>query len=130
MGILFAFFGLILMIPVIMFVTMCVANIVFVDSLAAAILSGVLAGTICHAHPVICIIISIVILAGMTYLYLHDKAFMVLTLLSTASWAYLTGFFVHDLTGGDMLWTLFFAVISGGIILTLHLGVRMNWRSI
>ena len=130
MGILFALLGLILMIPVIMFVTMCMANIVFVDSLTAAVLGGILAGNIWHVHPVICIVIGLAILAGMTYLYLHDKAFMVLTLLSTVSWTYLTGFLVHDLTGGDTLWTLFFAVISGGIILTLHLGVRMNWRSV
>ena len=129
MGILFALFGLVLMAPVIMFATMCMANIVFVDSLAAAVLGGVLAGSILHAHPVICIMAGVLILAGMTYLYLHEKAFMVLTVLSTASWAYLTGFFTYDLTGGDMLWTLFLAVVSGGIILTLHLGVKQRFMS-
>lgn len=121
MGIIIALFGLALMVPVVMVITLCMANMVFADSLGVALLTGVLLGIHFHAHPVICILGGIAAFSGMTYLYLQEKAFKVLSVASTVIWAYLAGFFVSDITQGDFLWTAFFALLSGIIIYSLHL---------
>ena len=124
MGILLVLFGVILMIPVVMFLTLCMANIVLVDSLAASILGAMLSCICFHLHPVIGILIGAGLFAGMTYLYIQEKAFIVLTAASSVIWAYLAGFFTYDLSGGDVLWTVFATVVTGGVSFFLHMGVR------
>ncbi len=125
MGILFGVFGVIMMVPVVMFITMCMANIVLVDSLIAAFTCGGLAGSIMHLHPAICILIGFAAFCLVTYLSLQDKGFKVLAAAATISWAYIAGFLVNDLTGGDRIWTYFTFLITAGIVWMLHMNVRI-----
>ena len=124
MGIVFAVFGVILMIPVVMFLTMCMANIVFVDSLIAAVAFGAVARIMLHLHPAICILTGFAAFCLVTYISLREKGFMVLTAASTLSWGYIAGFLVNDITGGDKIWTIFTFLVTSAIILMLHLNVK------
>ena len=124
MGILVVLFGIVVMIPVIMFLTLCLANIILVDTLAVSIIGSVLMCVSFHIHPVIGILIGSGLFAGMTYLYMQDRAFIVLTVISSVIWGYLAGFFTYDISGGDILWTGFAALLTGGISFFLHIGVK------
>ena len=63
---------------------------------------------------------------NMTYLYMHERTFLVLTAASSIIWAYLAGFFIYELSGGDILWTAFAVVVTGAVSGFLHLGVRIG----
>ena len=124
MGILFVIFGFVVMVPAVFFLTLCLANIILVDTLAVSVIGAVLMCSTWHLHPVIGILIGTGLFAGMTYLYMQDKAFIVLTVISSVIWAYLAGFFTYDLSGGDVLWTVFVAVMTGAVSCFLHIGVK------
>ena len=124
MGILFVMFGIIAIIPVMIFFTLCLANIILVDSLAVSIIGAVLLCIRLHMHPVLGILIGAGLFAGMTYLYMQEKSFVLLTMASSVLWAYLAGFFTYDLSRGDVLWTAFAVIIAGVISCFLHLGVK------
>ena len=124
MGIIFAVFGVIVMVPVVMFVTMCMANIIFVDSLIAAVTCGALVSVLLHLHPAICILIGCAVLCGVTYISLQEKGFKILTAASTISWAYIGAFLVNDFTGGDKIWAGFAFVVIALVVWTLHMNVK------
>ena len=132
MGIISVVFALIIMIPVVMFLTLCMANMVLADSLVAAVLGGIVLRFALSWHPVLCILGGILLFAGMSWLYLQEKAFWTLSAASSLIWAYLAGFLVHDLTGADLLWTAFAAAVCGIVIYGLHLhagqGIRGTLR--
>ena len=125
MGILFAVFGVIVMIPALMFIAMCMANIVLVDSLIAAVTCGGIAGAVLHLHPAICILIGFAALCGVTYISLTENGFKVLTAVSTIAWAYIAAFLVNDVTGGDKIWAGFTFLVISAIIWMLHMNVRV-----
>ena len=120
MGILFILFGTVLMIPVVMFLTLCMANMILADSLIAALLTGILMRMEFHLHPVLCLMAGFLILAGMTFLYTRDKGYAILRWASTIIWGYLAGFFAYDIFGRDPLWGVFFALLGGTVSFFLH----------
>lgn len=124
MGILVVMVGFVMTVPVVIFLTLCLANIILVDSLAVSVIGSVLLCANLHLHPVIGILIGAGLFAGMTYLYMQDKAFVVLTIVSSVIWAYLAGFFTYGLSRGDVLWTAFAVMITGTVSCLLHLGVK------
>lgn len=124
MGILVVMVGFVVTVPVVIFLTLCLANIILVDSLAVSVIGSVLLCVNLHLHPVIGILIGTGLFAGMTYLYMQDKAFVVLTASSSVIWAYLAGFFAYGLSRGDVLWTAFAVMITGAVSCLLHLGVK------
>ena len=123
MGILAFVFGMILFVPVLFFITLSAVSIIFADSLIVAIICAILTGVYLHVHPVICILIGFIVMAGVTFLYLKEKGSLILTIVSTASWMYLAGFFTREL-GGDLLWSIFAAAITAVIIWLLHMKAR------
>ena len=120
MGILFILFGTVLMIPVVMFLTLCMANMILADSLIAALLIGILLRFEFHLHPVLCILAGFLTLAGMTCLYTRDRGYAILKWASTLIWGYLAGFFAYDIFGRDLLWGAFFALFVGTVSFFLH----------
>lgn len=124
MGILIVLFGFVIMVPAVMFLTLCLANIILVDTLAVSVIGAVLLCVSFHMHPVIGILAGAGLFAGMTWLYMQDKTFIVLTAISCVIWAYLAGYFTYDISRGDVLWTAFAAVLTGGVSCFLHMGVK------
>ena len=118
--------GFVLMVPVVMFLTLCAVNILFVDGLTVAVAVALLLGFGCGVHPVFCILAGAGVIAGMFWLYTRENGFRILTGISTVVWTYLAGFFTYDLTGGDRIWTVFIAGILGAMILGLHLHCRQE----
>ena len=98
-------FGTVFLIPVAAFLTISIANIMMADTLVISVLSGVLLRVALHLHPVFCILVSAAVFGGMTFLYMKEKWFSAFELISMLFWGYLAGFIVHDLSGGDRLWT-------------------------
>ena len=123
MGILAFVFGMILFVPVLFYITLCAVNIIFADSLIIAIICAILIRVYLHMHPVICILMGLLVMAGMTCAYLKEKGSLILTLVSTASWTYLAWFFMREL-GRDLLWSIFAAAITAVIIWLLHMKAR------
>ena len=80
-------FGTFFLIPVAAFLTISIVNIMMADTL------------------VFCILASAAVFGGMTFLYMKEKWFSAFELISMLFWGYLAGFIVHDLSGGDRLWT-------------------------
>ena len=124
MGALFAAFGVVLMAPLVMVITMCMANIIFVDGLVAAIAAGALSRAFLGAHPALCILIGALAMGAVIFLSFEERGFKALSFFSSVSWAYIASFIVKDVTGGDIIWAGFAFLATGFGILTLHLGVR------
>jgi len=120
MGILVIMFSFVIMVPAVMFLTLCLANIILVDTLAVSVIGAVLLCVSFRIHPVIGILVGVSLFAGMTWLYMQDKAFIVLTAISSVIWAYLAGFFTYDISRGDVLWTIYAAAVTGGVSWSLH----------
>ena len=129
MGIILLVFGTILMVPAVMFLTLCMANIILADSLIAAILAGVTLHIIFHLHPVLCILAVLLVLAGMTWLYTRDLGYVILRWISVSLWGYLTGFLAYDISRGDLLWGAFFALLAATISYGLHEYARCCMRA-
>ena len=123
MGILAVLFGAVILAPAVFFITLLAANIIFADCLIVSIICAVLMGAAWHVHPMICIVFGCLVMAGMTRLYLKEKSGHILAFLSTVFWAYLAGFLVMQI-GGDLLWSIFAAVVTGVLVWVLHRNIR------
>ena len=74
--------GLILLIPTILFLTLYVENILFLDSLILSVFSAIWVRTITGIHPVFCILVGIAVLAGTMMLYAQRCLFWIFTAMS------------------------------------------------
>ena len=131
MGILIMLTGMIAMVPVVLFATLCMTNMIFADSLIAAILAGGILRAAFHVHPVFCILVSCAVFALVTKLYLDDRSVRILIGISTLLWGYVGGFLVYDLSGEDRIWAVFAAILIMFVTGTFRLGasyaVRRRW---
>ena len=125
MVIIFLIAGLFLLIPAIMFLTLYVENILFLDCLILSVLSAVWIRTITGIHPVFCILIGIAILAGTMMLYSQRCMFWIFTATSSLLWGSMISVLLHGIM--DIIWCAFLGVIVGGITLLFHMAVRSKY---
>ena len=125
MVIIFLIAGLFLLIPAIMFLTLYVENILFLDCLILSVLSAVWIRTITGIHPVFCILIGIGVLAGTMMLYSQRCMFWIFTATSSLLWGSMISVLLHGIM--DISWCAFLGVIVGGITLLFHMAVRSKY---
>ena len=125
MIIIFLIAGLFLLIPAIIFLTLYVENILFLDCLILSMLSAVLIRTITGIHPVFCILIGIAVLAGTMMLYSQRCMFWIFTATSSLLWGSMISVLLHGIM--DKIWCAFLGVIVGGITLLFHMAVRSKY---
>ena len=83
MVVIFMIAGLVLLVPVTVFLILYAENILFLDSLILSVLSAVWIRTITGIHPVYCILIGIAVLAGTMLLYSRRWMFWIFTAVSS-----------------------------------------------
>jgi len=69
-----------------------------------------------HLHPALCILAGGIVFVGITMLCMSEKWFRILEWSSMLICGYLARFIVHDISGGDRLWTWF----AGMLVCTLN----------
>ena len=122
MVIIFLIAGLFLMIPTIMFLTLYVENILFLDSLVLSVLSAIWIRAVTGIHPVFCILAGIGVLAGMMMLYSQRCLFWVFTAMSSMLWGSMIGVLLQGITGG--VWSTFLGETVGLATLLFHMTAR------
>ena len=115
--------GMLLILPLILFMTLFAENILFLDSLLISVIGTVLIHSAIKMHPVFCILTALAILAGMTCLYVREQMFWIFTMFSTLFWGYVSGFVMQDIIG-DRIWGTFIGLIVGAMAFALHLYAR------
>lgn len=122
MLIIFLIAGLFLLIPTIMFLTLYVENILFLDSLVLSVLSAIWIRAVTGIHPVFCILAGIGVLAGMMMLYSQRCLFWVFTAMSSMLWGSMIGVLLQGITGG--VWSTFLGATVGLATLLFHMTAR------
>lgn len=123
MVIVVALAGMLLLIPLVLFFSIFVENILFLDSLIAAILFAVWLRTVTGIHPVFCILSGVALLIVLMMLYMQCYLFWIFTSISTFMWGYMSALLLHDITN-DWIWGIFLGMVAGAIVLMLHMYVR------
>lgn len=126
MVIIFLIAGLFLLIPAILFLTLYVENILFLDCLILSVLNAVWIRTITGIHPVFCILMGIAVLAGMMMLYSQRCMFWIFTVMSSLLWGSMIGVLLKGVTH-DLIWCVFFGVVVGVISFVFHMAVRLRY---
>ena len=126
MVIIFLIAGLFLLIPAILFLTLYVENILFLDSLILSTLTAVRVRTITGIHPVFCILIGIAALVGIIMLYSQRYLFWILTVISSLLWGSMIGVLLKGMTH-DLIWCTFLGVVVGAISLVFHMAARLRY---
>ena len=122
MLIIFLIASLFLLIPTIMFLTLYVENILFLDSLVLSVLSAIWIRAVTGIHPVFCILAGIGVLAGMMMLYSQRCLFWVFTTMSSMLWGSMIGVLLQGITGG--VWRTFLVATVGLTTLIFHMAAR------
>ena len=126
MVIIFLIAGLFLLIPLILFLTLYVENILFLDSLILSVLSAVWVRTVTGIHPVFCILVGIGVLAGTMFLYSQSCMFWIFTIMSSLLWGSMIGVLLKGVTH-DLVWCVFFGVVVGVISFVFHMTARLRF---
>lgn len=103
MVVIFMIAGLVLIVPVTMFLFLYAENVLFLDSLILSVLSAVWIRTITGVHPVFCILIGIAVLAGTMLLYSRRWMFWIFTAVSSMLYGCMIGTLLNDITN-DCIW--------------------------
>lgn len=99
-------------------------QIIFFDSLAVGIVSGVCCKHFTSIHPAICLVIGIVIFFLLLVLQMTNVGFWVIGGLFTLFYSTVAGIMSYLHTGGDIVWIIVTFCISFFIIACLHLLAR------
>ena len=93
-----------LFLPVLLPISLFIGNIVLLDALLVSITSGLLANKLLHIHPAVSMVIGIIVLVVVYKIYRTNAGFWILGTLFTLAGSGVIGMFVHNLTGGDLIW--------------------------
>lgn len=118
--------GLFLLIPVLLFLTLFMENILFLDSLIIAVAGAIWIRSVTGMHPVFCILCGICLLAGSILLYIQRHMFWIFTVTSTVVWGSMIGYLLHDITN-DWIWGIFIGMVVGGAALAFHMTARLRY---
>ena len=126
MVIIFLIAGLFLLIPAILFLTLYVENILFLDSLILSVITAFWIRAMAGIHPVFCILTGVAVLVGMMKLYSQRYLFWIFTAASSLLWGYMVSYILHDITN-DWIWGTFLGFAAGGITLAFHMAARTRY---
>ena len=126
MIIIFLIAGLVLLIPMMLFLTLYAENILFLDSLILSVTMAVWIRTMSGIHPVFCILTGAAVLIGMMLLYSQRCLFWIFTAASSLLWGYMVIYILHDITD-DWIWGIFLGLAVGGITLAFHMAARARY---
>lgn len=126
MIIIFLIAGLVLLIPVMLFLTLYAENILFLDSLILSVITAFWIRTMSGIHPVFCILTGVAVLLGMMLLYSQRCMFWIFTAASSLLWSYMVSYILHDITN-DWIWGIFLGLATGGITLAFHMAARVRY---
>ncbi len=101
-----------------------VGNIILFDSIALAILSGVLSHYMLGVHPALAVVIGIAVLAFIYFLQSTRFGFWILGGLLSVVWGFIFGFIAYDVSGKNMIWTYVVWGLGALIMMGLHLNAR------
>ena len=125
MIIILALAGLVLFIPILLFLTLFTENILLLDSLVITVITVAWIRSRTGIHMVFCILLAIGILTGLMLLYMQHHLFWIFTTLSVFLWGYVAGCLLHGITK-DLIWGIFLGTVVGLIALIMHLHARSN----
>ena len=117
--------GVFVLVPFVLFLTLFVENILFLDCLTLSIICSAWISSTTDLHPVFCILCGIGIFACMMLLYVQRYVFWIFTAISTTVWGSMTGYLIHDITD-DWLWGIFAGGVACAAVLLLHLHARIR----
>ena len=123
MIIILAIAGMVLLIPLTLFLALFVENIMFLDTLLVSVLCTAWLWSASGIHPVFCILFGIGILVALMLLYTQKYMFWIFTVLSGTIWGLAIGYLLRDITD-DLIWGIFTGIVSSMIVLGLHLYAR------
>ena len=126
MVVIFVIAGLILLIPVMLFLTLYAENILFLDSLILSVITAFWIRSIAGIHPVFCILTGMAVLVGMMLIYSQHCMFWIFTVVSSMLWGYMVSYILHDITN-DWIWGTFLGLAAGTISMVLHVGARARY---
>ena len=119
--------GMLLLIPEILFLTLFVENILFLDSLIIAVAGAVWIRSMTEMHPVFCILCGIGLLAGSMLLYTQRHVFWLFTVMSSVVWGSMIGHLLHDITN-DWIWGIFIGMVVGAAAIFFHIASHHSLR--
>ena len=125
MIIVLAIAGMVLLIPLTLFLALFVENILFLDTLLVSVLCTAWLWSASGIHPAFCILFGIGILVALMLLYTQKYMFWIFTVLSGTIWGLAIGYLLHDITN-DWIWGIFIGVVVSIIVWMLHLYARMR----
>ena len=126
MIIIFLIAGIVLLIPVMLFLTLYAENILFLDCLILSVITTFWIRTMTGIHPAFCILTGAAVLAGMMMLYSQRYLFWIFTAVSSLLWGYMVGYILHDITN-DWIWGIFLGLAAGGLTLAFHMAARARY---
>ena len=118
--------GLFLLIPAVLFFTLFIENILFLDSLIIAVTGAVWIRAVTGIHPVFGILCGIGLLAGLMLLYTQRHVFWIFTVISTIMWGSMIGYLLHDITN-DWIWGIFIGMAVGVAAMVFHIAARLRY---
>lgn len=118
--------GTLLLIPAILFLTLFMENILFLDSLIIAVAGAVWIRSVAGMHPVFCVLCGIGILAGSMLLYTQRHMFWIFTVMSSVVWGSMIGYLLHDVMN-DWIWAIFIGIIVGAAAMVFHMLARLRY---
>ena len=119
--------GTLLLIPAILFLTLFMENILFLDSLIIAVAGAVWIRSMTGMHPVFCILCGIGLLAGSMLLYTQRHVFWIFTVMSSVVWGSMIGHLLHDITN-DWIWGIFIGMVVGAVAIFFHIASHHSLR--
>jgi hypothetical protein len=101
-----------------------VGHIILFDSIFLAAISGIACNQLWHVHPALCAVISIVLFAVLFWLQNTKVGFWIISVLLSALWAFVFGFFGYAFSSNDVIWGYVIMGLGFIVMMGLHLKAR------
>lgn len=98
------------------------------DSLTLGIISGTVAHSVLHIHPVLSIVIGAAVFAVLMFLQSMRSGFWIVGGLLSVVWGFIFSLFAFSMSGKNMVWTIGVWIAGTAVILLLHLRAQTNMR--
>jgi len=124
-------YGLVLAISIIIgliftIIGLFVGHIILFDSIFLAAIMGVVCNQLWNIHPALSVVIAIVLFGILFWLQNTKAGFWIISVLLSAFWAFIFGFFAYVFSSHDLIWGYVVTGLGFIIMMVLHLKARDN----
>ena len=99
-------------------------HIILFDSIALALVAGLVSHGVFHIHMAISIVIGLAVLVGLYFLQNTKVGFWIIGGLLSLAWGFIFSTMAYEFSGKDMIWTYVVFGLGTLVMIGLHIHAR------